>query len=126
MRGLFDAQARTTLGARSLVNSQPGKELDMAKTTRKRTQKTMGETSGAYALPTGTRVGSGTVGPAQLNLPASVWSKEPVLVLAMVQSGIALVTSFGMSLTAEQIGAILAFTSAVLGVVARSQVTPTK
>ena len=51
-------------------------------------------------------------------------SQEPVLVLAVVQAVLALITAFGLGLTGEQVGAILAVTAAVLGLIARTKVTP--
>lgn len=51
---------------------------------------------------------------------------EPVLVTALIQAVLALVAAFGLSLSAEQIGGILAVTAAVLAFVARTQVTPTR
>lgn len=51
-------------------------------------------------------------------------SQEPVLVLAVVQATLALVVSFGLQLTGEQVGAILAVSAAVLGLIARQKVTP--
>lgn len=51
--------------------------------------------------------------------------REPALILAAVQSIIALVVAFGLDLTADQVGAIVAVTAAVLGVITRSKVTPT-
>lgn len=56
--------------------------------------------------------------------PRRWWQREPVMFMAIVQSGLALVTAFGLSLTTAQIGAVMAFSAAVLGFVARSQVTP--
>lgn len=50
---------------------------------------------------------------------------EPVLTLALVQSALALAVGFGLKLTPEQISLLLAFTSALLGFIARSKVTPT-
>ena len=49
---------------------------------------------------------------------------EPVAVLAVVQMGVALGVTFGLHLTLEQVGAITAFTAAVLGLIARQKVTP--
>ena len=49
---------------------------------------------------------------------------EPALILALVGSLIALVVSFGLKLSPEQIGGIMAAVSAILGIVTRSQVTP--
>lgn len=54
----------------------------------------------------------------------NIWEREPVLILGLIQAGIALVVSFGLQLEPEQIGAILAFSAAVLSVIARRQVTP--
>ena len=51
-------------------------------------------------------------------------SQEPVFVLAVVQSILALVTAFGLGLTGEQVGAIMAVTAAVLGLIARQKVSP--
>ena len=51
--------------------------------------------------------------------------QEPVAFQAIIQAVIALVISFGVSLTANQVGAIAAVTAAVLGFVARQAVTPT-
>jgi len=50
---------------------------------------------------------------------------EPALVLGAVQAFIALAIGFGLQLTPEQVGLIVAFTAAVLSVVTRTQVTPT-
>jgi nitrate/nitrite transporter NarK len=52
-------------------------------------------------------------------------SSEPVMVLAVIQMGVALGVAFGLNLTAAQTGAIVAFTAAVLGLIARSKVSPT-
>ena len=51
-------------------------------------------------------------------------SQEPVLVLAVIQAGVALATSFGLGLSGEQVGAVTAFSAAILGLIARSQVSP--
>lgn len=56
----------------------------------------------------------------------SLWGREPVMFMAVVQAGLALGLAFGVNLSVEQQGAILAFMAAVLGFVVRSQVTPTK
>lgn len=54
------------------------------------------------------------------------FDREPVLVLGLVQAVIALIAAFGFELSAQQVGAILAVTAAVLGYVTRTQVTPVK
>ena len=55
----------------------------------------------------------------------SLWNREPVLFMTVIQAGLALLLSFGIHLSVEQIGAILAFSAAVIGFVVRSQVVPT-
>lgn len=49
---------------------------------------------------------------------------EPVLVTAAVSAVIALVVAFGVELSNEQTGAILAVVTALLGFVTRRKVTP--
>jgi hypothetical protein len=55
-----------------------------------------------------------------------MFGREPVLIMGAIQAGLALAVSFGLSLTAEQTGAVLAFSAAVLAVITRRQVTPVK
>lgn len=50
--------------------------------------------------------------------------REPALLMAAIQSALALVLAFGIELTVEQAGAILAVSAAILGLVTRSQVSP--
>lgn len=50
---------------------------------------------------------------------------EPALALGVVQAVIALAVGFGLPVTPEQVGLIVAFTAAVLSWVTRSNVTPT-
>ena len=56
----------------------------------------------------------------------NLWGREPALILGAVQAVLALALAFGLDLSVEQTGAILAATAAVLAVVTRSQVTPVK
>lgn len=49
---------------------------------------------------------------------------EPVLITGLVQAALALAVTFGLGVSEEQVGAILAVTAAVLALVARHQVTP--
>ena len=51
--------------------------------------------------------------------------REPAVVIGFVGAIIALAAAFGFDLTGEQTGAIMAFVSAGLAFVVRSQVTPT-
>lgn len=53
-------------------------------------------------------------------------NREPAMLSALIQAAVALSTSFGLNLTAEQIGTIMAFTATLLGLLTRSKVTPTK
>ncbi len=56
--------------------------------------------------------------------PGTIWGREPAMVLGLVQAVIALVVAFGLSLAPDQIGAILAVTAVVLGLITRSRVSP--
>jgi hypothetical protein len=56
--------------------------------------------------------------------PGTIWGREPAMVLALVQAAIALVVAFGLNVAPDQIGAILAVTAVVLGLITRSQVSP--
>lgn len=56
-----------------------------------------------------------------------MWKKiqeEPVLVQGLAQAALALGISFGLPLSSDQVGAILAVTAALLAFWARTQVTP--
>lgn len=53
-------------------------------------------------------------------------SKEPAMILAAIQAALALAVSFGLNLTAEQVGGILALAAAIFGIITRSQVSPAK
>lgn len=53
-----------------------------------------------------------------------MWNREPAVILAAVQAVLALVIAFGLDLTNEQTGAVLAVTAAILGIITRSRVTP--
>ena len=54
----------------------------------------------------------------------TILDREPVMFMAVIQAGIALAVSFGLNLDGMQTGAIMAFSAAVLGLFARSRVTP--
>jgi hypothetical protein len=56
--------------------------------------------------------------------PGTFLGREPAIVLALVQAVIALVVAFGLNLAPDQIGAILAVTAVVLGLITRSRVSP--
>lgn len=62
-----------------------------------------------------------------MNPFAALWSlitKEPVGAQAVVQTGIALGTAFGLGWNATQIGATMAFSTALFGFLTRAAVTP--
>jgi len=54
-----------------------------------------------------------------------IFNREPALILAAIQGILAVGIGFGLDVTTEQLALILAASAAVLGVVTRSQVTPT-
>jgi len=54
---------------------------------------------------------------------SNLWGREPAMIVAFVQAVIVLGVSFGLKLTPEQIGAILAVSALILGLVTRTQVT---
>jgi len=54
----------------------------------------------------------------------NLWGREPAMVVAL-QCVLVLAISFGLQLGVEQQGAILALTAVVLGLITRSQVSPT-
>lgn len=53
----------------------------------------------------------------------SLWGAEPTMILAVVSAGIALAIGFGANISTQQMGLIMAFVAAVLGLINRSQVT---
>ena len=55
---------------------------------------------------------------------ATLWGREPALILAALSAVIALAVGFGLPVTAEQEALIVAAVSAVIGVITRSRVTP--
>ena len=56
--------------------------------------------------------------------PGTILGREPALVLALVQAVLALVVAFGLNLAPDQVGAILAVTAVILGLITRSRVSP--
>lgn len=51
-------------------------------------------------------------------------NKEPALIAGFVQTVLGLLLAFGVDLTQEQVGAILAVTAAVLALLVRNAVSP--
>lgn len=54
----------------------------------------------------------------------NLWTREPTAVIATAQTIIALAVAFGLSLSAVQVGAIVAVMTSIGGLVIRSQVVP--
>lgn len=54
----------------------------------------------------------------------NLWGRQPTLILALVNSAIALAVGFGAHITTMQFGLLMAFTSTLLGVLTNTQVTP--
>ena len=55
---------------------------------------------------------------------ANLLKNEPVLIVGLIQAVLGLLLAFGISVTDEQIGAIMAVTAVILAIVARILVTP--
>lgn len=53
----------------------------------------------------------------------SLWNREPAAILGALQAVLALAITFGVGLTVEQVGAILAASAALLAVLLRQTVT---
>lgn len=53
-----------------------------------------------------------------------MFHREPALILAAVQAAIALAIGFGVDISPEQFGLIMAFCAAVLGLIVRQRVSP--
>lgn len=53
----------------------------------------------------------------------NLWQAEPTMILSVVSAGIALAIGFGAHISTQQMGLIMAFVAAVLGLINRSQVT---
>lgn len=53
----------------------------------------------------------------------NLWNREPALVLGAVQALVALAVAFGLHLTSEQVGAVMAAAAAVVALVTRRTVT---
>jgi hypothetical protein len=55
----------------------------------------------------------------------SLVQAEPALVAGVIQAVLGLALAFGLDLSNEQVGAIMAVVAAILALAVRSQVTPT-
>jgi hypothetical protein len=55
----------------------------------------------------------------------TIFGREPVMILAVVQAAIALAVGFGLNWSGDQVALVTAFSAAVLGLIARQQVSPT-
>lgn len=52
-------------------------------------------------------------------------TREPALIAGLIQAVLGLLLAFGVDLSQEQVGAVMAVTAAVLALVVRARVTPT-
>lgn len=53
-----------------------------------------------------------------------MFGREPALILGLVQAALALAVGFGLHLSTEQMGLLMAFSAALLAVITRQNVTP--
>lgn len=53
----------------------------------------------------------------------TLWNREPALILGAVQTLVALAVAFGLDLSSEQVGAIMAASAAVVALITRRTVT---
>lgn len=53
-----------------------------------------------------------------------LFGREPVMILALLESMLALAVGFGLSISTEQFGLLMAASVAAIGVVTRSRVSP--
>lgn len=59
-----------------------------------------------------------------MNDQSSIFGREPVLIMAAIQAGIAAAVGFGLNWTGPQVALVTLFAAAILGLIARSKVTP--
>lgn len=59
-----------------------------------------------------------------MNSASNLWGREPAMILSAVSAVVSLAVGFGLDLTTEQMGLIVAAVSTVIGVVTRQRVTP--
>lgn len=56
----------------------------------------------------------------------TLWGREPVMFLAVIQAALACAMGFGLTITPQQMALVMALAGSLLSLIARSQVTPTK
>ncbi|MCC6311342.1 MAG: hypothetical protein IT345_10550 [Trueperaceae bacterium] len=61
-----------------------------------------------------------------MNAIADRIKTEPVLTLAVIQAGVAVMVGFGLQWSGEQVALVVSFSAAILGWIARSRVSPTE
>lgn len=54
----------------------------------------------------------------------SLWHREPVVIIGVLQALVTLAVAFGFDLTPQQLGAVVALLAALSALFARQQVTP--
>lgn len=55
----------------------------------------------------------------------TLWGREPAMIVAFIQAILVLAVTFGLNLDQDQTAAILAVAALALGLITRSQVSPT-
>ena len=55
---------------------------------------------------------------------STLYGRQPVMVLAVLQAGLAMLVGFGFHLTGDQVSLIMAFSAALVGLLTATQVTP--
>jgi hypothetical protein len=55
---------------------------------------------------------------------SNLYGRQPVMLLALLQAGLAMLMGFGLHLTGDQVALVVAFSAALLGVLTQTQVTP--
>ena len=53
----------------------------------------------------------------------TIFGREPIMIIAVIDAAIALAVAFGLNWTGEQVSLTVAFVTVLLGLVARTQVT---
>lgn len=62
--------------------------------------------------------------PARTTTPPTLWGREPALILGAVSAALAVAVGFGLPVTPEQVGLIMAAVTALVALAVRTQVTP--
>lgn len=53
-----------------------------------------------------------------------MWNREPALIIGAIQAAVALAVGFGLRLSADQVGLLMALVSALAALATRQRVSP--